>query len=113
MSDAIVGRREELETLGAFVAAREWPRTLLLSGDAGIGKTTLWLAAVTSAGARGFTVLTARPAEAETKLSFSTPADVLRPAAGEIGPLPDPQRRALRAALPVEEPVGVPDPPTV
>ena len=42
----LVGREEELESVVELVASRELPRVVVLAGDAGIGKTSLWLAAV-------------------------------------------------------------------
>ena len=36
------------------------PAALVVAGEAGIGKTTLWLSAVQQAGDRGFRVLSAR-----------------------------------------------------
>jgi hypothetical protein len=59
----IVGRERELAAVGAFLTAvPNGPRALLLEGEAGTGKTTVWLAAVRAAGDRGFRVLQARPA---------------------------------------------------
>jgi hypothetical protein len=66
----LVGRTRELATVTAFVGAiPEGPRALLVEGEAGIGKTTMWLEAVGAAEARGFRVLRARPAESEATLS--------------------------------------------
>src|SRR4029079_5960926 len=75
-------------------------RSLALTGHAGIGKTTLWREAVRLAADSGFTVLTARPTQAETQLSFSGLADLLRPLPDEaFAALPDVQRDALEVAL--------------
>ena len=63
---------------------------------------------VDRARARGFRVLEARPTKAEQKLSFAALGDLLADAHGEIGGLPAPQRRALRVALLLEEPYGLP-----
>ncbi len=54
MAIEIVGREEELSSLQAFVDdARRGPAAaLVLEGVAGIGKTTLWEAAVERARAR-------------------------------------------------------------
>ena len=47
MTSEIVGRNVELGTLHAFLdRATEGPAALVLQGDAGIGKSTLWLAGV-------------------------------------------------------------------
>ena len=45
--------------------------------EAGIGKTTLWLAGVTEARERGFRVLSARAGQAETVLTYAALADLL------------------------------------
>ena len=72
----------------------------MLPGEAGIGKTTLWLAGIDAAAARGYRILSARPSEAETRFSFAGLADLLGNAAGDVLPaLPPIQRRALEAAL--------------
>ena len=69
MTDQIVGRESELRSLCAFLDRRlEAPAGLVLEGEPGIGKSTLWLAAVTAARERGFFVLFSRPAEAERGL---------------------------------------------
>ena len=43
---------------------------VVITGEAGIGKTALWLAAVDLAADRGFQVLSSRPSQAEAGLSF-------------------------------------------
>jgi DNA-binding CsgD family transcriptional regulator len=98
---AIVGRDEELERLDAFLgAAAEAPAAVVLEGEAGIGKTTLWRWTLDTARARGFTVLSASPAAAETALSFSALDDLLEPVVGDVLPrLAPPRRAALEAAL--------------
>ncbi|HEX2434254.1 MAG TPA: AAA family ATPase, partial [Gaiellaceae bacterium] len=69
MAIEIVGREDELSSLQAFVDhARRGPTTLVLEGVAGIGKTTLWEAAVEHARTQRLTVLASRPAEAERAL---------------------------------------------
>ena len=72
----------------------------MLSGEAGIGKTTLLLAGMDAAAARGYRILSARPSEAETGFSFAGLTDLLGNTAGDVLPeLPPIQRRALEAAL--------------
>ena len=106
--DAILGREEELDVIGRILdAPPAGPRAVLLEGEAGIGKSTLWHEAVRIAGARGHLVLSARVAEAEAKLSFTVLADLLEPVAGDVlTELPPPQQRALRAALLLDEGEG-------
>lgn len=52
-------------------------------------------------------VLVSRASEAEAKLSFTVLTDLLEPALNDVGDeLPAPQRRALEAALLLEDPAG-------
>ena len=106
--DAILGRQEELDVIGRILdAPPAGPRAVLLEGEAGIGKSTLWHEAVRIAGARGHLVLFARVAEAEAKLSFTVLTDLLEPVAGDVlTELPPPQQRALTAALLLDEGEG-------
>jgi DNA-binding CsgD family transcriptional regulator len=109
--DELVGREQELETLDRFVAAAaERPSSLLLQGDAGIGKTTLIERALLEARARCCEILYARPTNAERSLSFLGLTDLLSDSHELLAELPSPQRRALEAALLLEEPTdGPPD----
>jgi ATP/maltotriose-dependent transcriptional regulator MalT len=97
----VIGREREIAVVSAFLDAEpRGPRALLVDGEAGIGKSTVWFEAVRLAGARGYRVLRARPAESEAKLSYATLADVAGPAFDEAREqLPHPQERALAAAL--------------
>jgi DNA-binding CsgD family transcriptional regulator len=101
----IVGRDEELASLRAFVdEPRDGPSALVLEGEAGVGKSTLWLAGVEHAHARGFRVLSSRPVEAEGALAYVGLGDLLEDVLAETLPaLPPPRRRALEAALLLEE----------
>jgi DNA-binding CsgD family transcriptional regulator/tetratricopeptide (TPR) repeat protein len=100
--DAILGREEELAAIAHFLHDRARPSVLLLEGEAGIGKTTLWREGVRLAADQG-RVLTSRPSEAETRLSFTVLGDLLAEAFEEVQEkLPGGQRRALRAALLLE-----------
>lgn len=82
-----------------FVAA-------VVVGDAGIGKTTLWLAAVEAAEAR-YLVLSCRPSEAEARYSFVGLRDLIGDVVADVLPqLPRPQRRALEAALALSDSDG-------
>ena len=105
--DRIVGREPELERVCSFVGEAAGAGVLVVEGEAGIGKTTLWLAGVEAAAETGALVLRARPVEAEAKLSFSGLCDLLGDHAEEaMTRLPEPQRRALEVALMLEAPVG-------
>jgi DNA-binding CsgD family transcriptional regulator len=100
-ADAIVGREAELRALRAAVdRGGDGLRAVVLQGEAGSGKSTLWAAGVETAERRGLRVLAARPAEAERGLAYVVLADLLETAAAEVLPaLPGSQRRALEVAL--------------
>ena len=101
-TDLVVGREPELAAIDRFLDGGA-PRALVLEGEPGIGKTTLWREGVRRAAAAGFCTLVAVEVEAEAKLPFTAIADLLAPVVDEIGFLPLPQRRALRVALFLEE----------
>src|ERR687886_2668893 len=94
---AVFGREPELAQAQTFLAAAgERFAAMVIEGEPGIGKTTVWCEVARRAEERGFRVLAARPAEAETKLALSAVADLLeRGPAEAFGVLPQPQRRAL------------------
>jgi len=97
---SVVGREPELTVVEAFLAAGEGRGALAILGEPGIGKTTVWEEAVSLARSRGATVLVARPAESEAKLSFAGLADLLSTVPEELfSELPAPQRAGLDAAL--------------
>lgn len=113
MPEAIVGRDAELASLRDFVGSVfDGASALVLQGEAGVGKTTLWKAGVAEAEDRGLRLLQALPAESETALSFSGIGDLLDPVLDEaLAPLPVAQRRALALALVLEEVEGPPPDP--
>ena len=81
---------------------------LVLEGEAGIGKTTVWRDAVRLADERGYLTLTCHPAQAETALAFASLADLLQPIDDRaIAALPAPQRHAVEVALLRAGPSGV------
>src|SRR5215212_5050019 len=100
----IVGRDEELASVHVFIdQARQGPVALVLEGEAGIGKSTLWLAGVEHARARGLRVLSSRPAEAERGLAHVGLGDLFEDVLDDVLPrLSVPRRRALEVALLVE-----------
>jgi hypothetical protein len=86
-SHRLVGRDEELESLVRLLdAPDELPATAVVVGEAGIGKTALWLAAAHEAAALGYLVLSCRPSEAEARFSFSGLADLLGGLVAEVLP---------------------------
>ena len=78
---SLLGRRAELDAIDDFLGAVDdgASSVLLLSGPAGIGKTTIWQAGLDAARRRGFTVVSARPTEVETGLAFAALGDLLGP----------------------------------
>jgi DNA-binding CsgD family transcriptional regulator len=100
VAGVIIGRRQELSIVERFFASEAAePRALVLEGEAGIGKSTLWHAGVELAQGEGRT-LVSRPSEVEANLSFTVLGDLFGPGVSEMLPdLPGAQRRALKAAL--------------
>ena len=101
MPNEIVGRGTELAAVERFVErARGGLAALVLEGEPGIGKTTIWTAAVGTARDAGFTVLTSGPARSEQGLTLGGLTDLLGDVdAAVLAGLPDPQRHALEIAL--------------
>ena len=101
MAVEVVGRDAELSVVAAFVdATRDGPAALVLEGEPGIGKSTLWRAGVDRARERGLRVLAARPAEAERGLAHAGLGDLLEGVADDVLPsLSVPRKRALKVAL--------------
>lgn len=97
----VIGREQDLEHVEAWVARfAAGPAALLVRGEAGIGKTTVWGAAVEAARAAGACVLVTRPAEAELPLGYAGLGDLLEEeAAALLELLPEPLARGLAAAL--------------
>jgi DNA-binding CsgD family transcriptional regulator len=108
MAFEIVGREEDLGSVIAFIDEGEGgTAALVLEGEAGIGKSTLWLAAVEAARERGFLVLSARPAETERGLAHVGLGDLFEDVLDDVLPgLPAPRRRALEVALLREDAAG-------
>src|SRR6202022_883533 len=98
---AMVGRERELEEGRRFLGAlAHGSACMVLEGEPGIGKTTVWRETVALAEQQGHRVLTCRPAAAEAKLSYAGLADLLAGVEGKVYErLPVPQRRSLEVAL--------------
>jgi DNA-binding CsgD family transcriptional regulator len=96
-----VGRDAELELVDRFLERVPGGTPILvIEGDPGIGKTTVWLEAIRRAEARSFRLLKASPAETEAKLPYAALGDLVGEAFAEVGSaLPAPQERALATAL--------------
>lgn len=96
-----VSRAGELQAVDDLLSAADAePLGLVIAGEPGIGKTTLWMAGVARARELDFHVLAARAVEAESVLAYAVVADLL----DDIDPLvidrlPDLQRVALDRVL--------------
>jgi DNA-binding CsgD family transcriptional regulator len=97
----VVGRASELGAVAAFLdSAADGPGALVLAGEPGIGKTTLWREGVREARTRSLAVLVCAPGELETKLSYSGLGDLFDSVPEEaLAGLSSPQRHALDHAL--------------
>ena len=97
----MTSRSTEARTTSSFLAsASVMPSALLIEGEPGIGKTTLWLAALEQARDRGFRVLSARAAAAESVLAYTALADLFDGVDAAAWPeLPAPQRLAVDQVL--------------
>src|SRR3990170_1661094 len=78
MPAAVASRAAESLALAEFLrATATGPSALIIEGEPGIGKTTLWLTGVEQARTTGFRVLSARPVAAESVLAYASLADML------------------------------------
>jgi DNA-binding CsgD family transcriptional regulator len=98
---SVLGREPELEYVMRFLAAaRVGPAALVLRGEPGIGKTTIWHAAVARAEDAACIVASCRPSSAETGLPYAGLGDLFARLDDDVlRGLPAPQRRALDVAL--------------
>lgn len=101
VSVAAVARTAESKAVDALLTnAAARPCALVVAGEAGIGKTTLWNAAIEQARAAGFRVLAARAGEAESVLAYTAVADLLADVEDEVlDALPDLHRLAIDRVL--------------
>jgi DNA-binding CsgD family transcriptional regulator len=111
-ADGALGRDAELGEIGAWLAAGSGPAgphlVLVIEGEPGIGKTTLWTEATGRARGAGWHVLSCRPAASDAGLPHVGLADLLRSVPDDaFARLPAPQRRALGVALLREEAGGI------
>ncbi|HEY0390007.1 MAG TPA: AAA family ATPase [Gaiellales bacterium] len=97
--DGLIGRGDELALIEVFLDERG-PRGLLIEGEPGIGKSSLWASGVEASRGRGMTILAARATGAEVRLSYAGLSDMVGDLpASAFASLPEPQQRALDAAL--------------
>lgn len=97
----LVGREAALEQARSWIdLLASGAAGLLIVGEPGIGKTSVWSAGTALAVVSGARVLATRPVEAELPLGHAGLGDILGPVAENVLPdLPEPQARALAAAL--------------
>jgi DNA-binding CsgD family transcriptional regulator len=109
---AVVGREPELALVRGLLDTESPTRALVLTGEPGIGKTTLWEAGIDAARERGMRVLSARPSGAEARLTFAALIDLCDCLATDaFDTVPGPQRAALDVALLRAEPADAPPEP--
>jgi DNA-binding CsgD family transcriptional regulator len=103
---AVVGRHRELAAIEAFVASiSNGPTALVIEGDVGIGKTTLFRAGLEAASERGARVLVGRPIQSEAQFAYAALGDLLGSVPEAVlDELPPPQRKAIDVALLRAEP---------
>jgi DNA-binding CsgD family transcriptional regulator len=107
----IVGREDELHRVREFVetSGAGGPTALVLEGEAGIGKSTLWRVGVAGAREQGLRVLVSQPSEAERGLAYTVLGDLFEGVLVDVRhELPAPRRRALEVALLLDEDPDLP-----
>ena len=109
MDPGLVGRDAEIAKIWAFLSAASGaPATLVITGDAGIGKTMVWRHVLQAAGCSS-RVLSCQPTPTERPLAFSALDDLFGDVAGEVlSALAGPRRAAVEAALLRGPPPGPP-----
>jgi DNA-binding CsgD family transcriptional regulator len=110
----LVARDSELQAIRDLLAGERAVRALVLEGEPGVGKTSLWEQGVAWAREGGLRVLVARSSEAETPLPFAGLIDLLDDVeTDELSGVPAPQLRALDVALYRADPTDRPPDPQV
>ncbi len=88
---------------------RDTPAVLVVQGEAGSGKSTLWRAGIVAAEEAGCRLLTSEPSAAEAGLPFTALGDLLTPVLPPVAAgIPGPQREALEVALLLRPPQDQP-----
>jgi DNA-binding NarL/FixJ family response regulator len=101
LSPGLANRPAETQSVAEFLkSACRAPAALVVEGEPGIGKTTLWLTALDQARDGGFQVLSTRTAATESGLAYASLADLLRGVGGAtLAALPQPQKVAVDQIL--------------
>src|ERR1700733_2507078 len=107
----LIGREAALARLRALVEpVLRASQVLLVTGEAGMGKTALLADAAGRAGSAGIRVLRVTGRESEAKLAFAGLHQLLRPVLSGAADLPDRQAQALLSALGLAADPVAPDP---
>ena len=108
--EVIIGRDAGLARLRALVdPVPRASRVLVVTGEAGMGKTVLLADAAGRARVAGLRVLPVTGRESESRLAFAGLHQLLRPVLSSVAGLPGRQARALCGALGLSADPGVPD----
>jgi hypothetical protein len=105
-SPALFGREAEIASIAAFLGRGSHSATgaLILSGDAGVGKSALLDAAAAAAAAGGYTVIRTAGAEAESEMGFAALTAVVHHLGTDTLAAVEPRfAQALEVALGVRE----------
>jgi len=107
----VIGRDAGLARLRALVdPVPQASQVLLVTGEAGMGKTVLLADAAGRARRAGLRVLPVTGRESESRLAFAGLHQLLRPVLPAVAGLPARQGRALSGALGLSADPGAPDP---
>src|ERR1700722_1716233 len=109
--ERIIGREAGLARLRGLVdQVPQGSQVLLVTGEAGMGKTVLLAAAAGRARSAGIRVLSVTGRESESNLAFAGLHQLLRPVLSSAARLPGRQARALLSALGLAADPVSPDP---
>jgi hypothetical protein len=102
-AELFLGRRAECEVLDGMLAAarNQQSATLVIRGEAGLGKSALLDYAVRSA--PDLKLVRTAGVESESELAFAALHQLCRPMLDRLNPLPGPQRGALMVAFGLED----------
>ena len=107
----IIGRDAALARLRALTdPVPQTSQVLLVTGEAGMGKTVLLADAARRARLAGIRVLPVTGRESESRLAFAGLHQLLRPVLSNAAGLPGRQARALLGALGLDADPAAPDP---